>query len=113
MIARSLQYSENQTLVTVLIDVRIQVEVPKYDRSREPAHMNADALSYHPLPIQPFVKQLPTEIVLLVDHLDNSPVTAHQIKECTQSDPQLAQACPIFREESRALNLRRLSIVGY
>ena len=28
---------------------------------------------------------------MLVDHLDNSPVTAHQIQECTRKDPQLAQ----------------------
>ena len=54
------------------------------------AHTNADALSHLPLPIQPPVKQPPPEIVLLVDHLDNSPVTAHQIQECTQKDPQLA-----------------------
>ena len=54
------------------------------------AHANADALSRLPLPVQPSVKQPPPEIVLLVDHLDNSPVTAHQIKEYTRKDPQLA-----------------------
>ncbi len=43
------------------------------------AHANADALSHLPLPVEPVVKQPSLEIVLLVDHLDNSPVTAHQI----------------------------------
>lgn len=55
------------------------------------AHANADALSRLPLPVEPVVKQLPPEIILLVDHLDNSPVTAHEIQECTSKDPQLAQ----------------------
>ena len=54
------------------------------------AHANADALSRLPLPVEPSVKQPPPEIVLLVDHLENSPVTAHQIQECTCKDPQLA-----------------------
>ncbi len=95
-------------------------------------HVNANVLSRLPLPVEPVVKQLPPEIVLLVDHLDNSPVTAHQIQECTCKDPQLAQivqfvqqgwptacpepntlACPVFREVNRTLNLRRLSTVGY
>ena len=52
--------------------------------------MNANSLSHHPLPVEPVVKQPPPEIVLLVDHLDNSPITAHQIQECTCKDPQLA-----------------------
>ena len=54
------------------------------------AHANADALSRLPLPVEPVVKQPPPEIVLLVDHLDNSPITAHQIQQCTCKDPQLA-----------------------
>ena len=54
------------------------------------AQVNADALSCLPLPVEPSVKQPPPEIVLLVDHLDNSPVIAHQIQECTCKDPQLA-----------------------
>ena len=96
------------------------------------AHVNADALSRLPLPVEPVIKQPPPEIVLIVDHLDNSPVTAHQIQECTRKDPQLAQivqfvqqgwptacpepntlACPVFQEVNRTLNLRRLSTVGY
>lgn len=55
------------------------------------AHANADALSRLPLPVEPAVSQLPPELVLLADHLSNSPVTADQIRECTRKDPQLAQ----------------------
>ena len=55
------------------------------------AHANADALSRLPLPVEPAVPQLPPELVLLADHLSNSPVTADQIRDCTRKDPQLAQ----------------------
>ena len=55
------------------------------------AHANADALSRLPLPVEPAVPQLPPVLVLLADHLSNSPVTADQIRECTRKDPQLAQ----------------------
>ena len=42
-------------------------------------HANTNALSHLPLPVEPSVKRPPPEVVLLVDHLDNSPITAHQI----------------------------------
>ena len=45
------------------------------------AHANADALSRLPLPVKPAVSSLPPEIVLLTDHLSNSPCTAHQIRD--------------------------------
>ena len=51
------------------------------------AHANADALSRLPLPVEPAVNHLPLELVLLMDHLSDSPITAHQIQEYT---PQLA-----------------------
>ena len=54
------------------------------------AHANDDALSRLPLPMEPAILQLPPELVSLVDHLANSPVTAHQIHDCTRKDPQLA-----------------------
>ncbi len=40
---------------------------------------NADALSRLPLPDQPSVTPVPMETVLLMDHLNDSPVTAAQI----------------------------------
>ena len=54
------------------------------------AHANADALSRLPLPEVPAVTQTPPELVLLADHLANSPVSAHQIRDWTRRDPQLA-----------------------
>ena len=54
------------------------------------AHANADALSRLPLPEVPAVNQTPPELVLLADHLSNSPVTATQIRDQTRKDPQLA-----------------------
>ena len=47
------------------------------------AHANADALSRLPLPEKPTVSQTPPELVLLADHLANSPVTADQIRAAT------------------------------
>ena len=44
------------------------------------AYANADALSRLPLPEVPTVTQTPPELVLLADHLANSPVSACQIR---------------------------------
>ena len=52
---------------------------------------NADAMSRLPLPDQPVVTPVPMETVLLMEHLDNSPVTAAQIQLQTRMDPHLAQ----------------------
>ena len=55
------------------------------------AHTNADALSRLPLPVEPAISTLPPELILLADHLSNSPVTADQIRDCTRKDPQLSK----------------------
>ena len=47
-------------------------------------------MSRLPLPEVPTVTQTPPELVLLADHLANSPVSAHQIRDWTRRDPQLA-----------------------
>ena len=52
-------------------------------------HANADALSRLPLSVEPAASKLPPELVLLAEHLANSPVTADQIREHTTKDPQL------------------------
>ena len=54
------------------------------------AHANADALSRLPLPVEPAVSSVPPELVLLVEHLANSPVNPSQIRDGTRKDPQLA-----------------------
>ena len=38
------------------------------------AHANVDALSRLPLSVEPAILKLPPELVLLADHLSNSPV---------------------------------------
>jgi hypothetical protein len=57
---------------------------------RTTAHANADALSRLPLPVQPEIEQPPPEMVLLCQHLDDSPVTAKHIQEKTSKDPLLS-----------------------
>ena len=55
------------------------------------AHGNADALSRLPLKIQPSTSDTPPELVLLAEHLAESPVTADQIRTWTQRDPSLSK----------------------
>ena len=54
-------------------------------------HGNADALSWLPLPEKSSKVPLPTEHVLLMKHLETSPVTTTQIKNWTCKDPLLSQ----------------------
>ena len=54
------------------------------------AHANADALSRLPLPDKPDHHFQPTELVLLVAHLESAPVSADQIAEATRRDPVLS-----------------------
>ncbi len=49
-----------------------------------------DALSRLPLPEKPEEVAVPAELVLLVEHLNDSPVTAKQIEAWTRKDPVLA-----------------------
>ena len=53
-------------------------------------HANADALSRLPLPVEPASVETPPELVLLTDHLSESPVTAAEICSWTRKDPELA-----------------------
>ena len=56
---------------------------------RTTAHANADALSRLPLPVEPAVAVTPPELVLLTEHLSNSPISADQIRMQTRKDPVL------------------------
>ena len=51
----------------------------------------ADALSRLPLPEKPADASIPTEIVLLMDILNEGPVTATHIRSWTRTDPQLGR----------------------
>ena len=55
------------------------------------AHANADALSRLPLPESPTTTTTPPEIILLLKHLDESPVTAKDIRTWTSRDPKLSR----------------------
>ena len=55
------------------------------------SHQNADALSRLPLPQVQEESRTPPELVLLLDHLDESPVTAHHIRVWTRKDPILSK----------------------
>ncbi|PAA73574.1 hypothetical protein BOX15_Mlig008794g1 [Macrostomum lignano] len=52
----------------------------------------ADALSRLPLPGKPATVPKLAELVMLMDHLDDGPVTAAQIRGLTRRDPTLARA---------------------
>ena len=74
------------------------------------AHANADALSRLPLPVTSPLKTGPTELVLLTQHLQDSPVSAEQIREQTAKDLILApvvqflkQGWPMSMEKSSPL----------
>ena len=54
-------------------------------------HGNADALSRLPLPVVPKKVDVPPELVFLTEHLENSPVTAHDIQVWTRRDLELAR----------------------
>ena len=68
----------------------------KFRKTEE--HANADALSRLPLTDVSPAGQEPPELVLLVDHLNNSPVTAEQIKGATSRDPNLATAVQYIKQ---------------
>ena len=54
------------------------------------SHQNADALSRLPLPETPHDVPQPTELVLLMEHLQDSPVSANDIRRWTRQDPVLS-----------------------
>ena len=65
---------------------------------RTSAHSNADALSHLPLPVEPAIAKTPSELVLLAEHLDNSPITAEQICIGTRQDPVLSQVVQFLQQ---------------
>ena len=59
---------------------------------------NADAMSRLPLPGPAKEPPIPAETVLLLDHLNTSPVTAAQIRSWTTQDPLLARVLRLIQE---------------
>ena len=54
-------------------------------------HSNADTMSRLPLPNQPSSTPVPPELVLLIENLDQAPITANQIAAWTKRDPVLSK----------------------
>ena len=61
-------------------------------------HANADALSRLPLPVEPLKTEPEPEIVLLAEHLAESPVTADDIRTWTKRDPKLARVLQFLQQ---------------
>lgn len=55
------------------------------------ANGNADGLRRLPLPVMPDSVPLPGETILLMEHLEGTPVHSGHINECTKRDPVLSQ----------------------
>ena len=55
------------------------------------AHANADALTRLPLSVEPATIETLPELVLLTEHLNDSPVTAKGVHSWTRKDPKLAR----------------------
>ena len=54
------------------------------------SHGNADAMSRLPLTVQPATVPQPPEMILLMEQLDRSPVTATTVRSWTNTDPLLS-----------------------
>ena len=55
------------------------------------SNSNADALSRLPLPDTPSNTPLPSEVILMLEQMDSSPITIAQIRTWTRRDPLLSQ----------------------
>ena len=65
---------------------------------RTTAHTNADALSRLPLPLEPAITTTLLELVLLAEHLLESPVSAGEIRAETLKDILLAPALQFLKQ---------------
>ena len=72
---------------------------------RTAAHGNADALSRLPLRVVPANVETPPELVLLTEHMADSPVTADQIRSWIHKDPVLSKVIQFFQQGSLSLLL--------
>ena len=61
-------------------------------------HANADALSRLPLPEVPAQTTVPAELVLMVENLQDAPITASQIATWTRRDPVMARVLQFILE---------------
>ena len=60
-------------------------------------HANANALSQLPTPVEPATTDTPPELVLLINYLADSPVTASQIASWTSKHAELSPLVQFLR----------------
>ena len=85
------------------------------------AHANADALSRIPLPEEPTKSSVEPELVLLAEHLNESPITAADIRTWTSRDPKLSEVLQYVQcgwpnngdSELEPYSSRRLELSSY
>ena len=85
------------------------------------AHANSDALSRLPLPQEPATTVREPELVLLTEHLADSPVTASDIRRWTNSDKKLSRVLQYVlqgwptegEEELEPCSSRRLELSAF
>ena len=65
---------------------------------RTEAHGNTDALSRLPLLVAPAKTETPPELVLLIEHLEDSPATADHIQVWTRRDPPLSSVVQFLHQ---------------
>ena len=61
-------------------------------------HSNADALSRLPLPQMPADTTIPAELVLIVENMNDAPVTAEQVASLTRREPLMAEVYRYIQE---------------
>ena len=83
----------DQVVGIVYVLVRVLDRIPE-DNNKQ--HGNADALSRLPLPMQPSRVPVAEELVLLVKHLNDSPVTVSQVQSTTQRIPHCHKSYSLF-----------------
>ena len=89
---------DSQRPIPALASARLQqwaltLSAYDYSISYKPGreHANADSLSRLPLPQFPLQTPTPGDIVLLLETLHASPVTAHEVQQWTTRDPVLSK----------------------
>ena len=71
------------------------------------SNSNADALSQLPLPDTPNVIPVPSEVILMLEQIDSSPLTVSQVRTWTRRGPLLSQ---VYRFVQNGWPLTKLSL---
>ena len=72
-------------------------------------HGNADGLSRLPLPDQPKVVPKSGSVIMLLEHMNETPVNVVAIRNWTRRDPTLSKVCLMFRMDGQQHALKKVS----